>query len=246
MNNLDALDAARGGPFTFRHRSVVLNAPHPADLSYQAVLFALREEVMPETPGDLPYWKVEAIFRAWQMHYDLPDFGPANRLAYVVDHYIDTLTFDLQSHLQLDLGGLWRARRWNTLLAMIDRLPRWSLYYEAVANDPEHATMVAEQLEQEERDPSGVAADPGPALSTWTPEVERLVDILDAVRGLHYIIPASQGATGLQPPAPMPRPTTMLESARRIAQHRRKMKKHTALAARLLPHKYPQGDDSPR
>lgn len=245
MNNLEALDAASGGPFTYLHDEERLTGPDPTALPFQIVLAALEDQAMPGTPTDIPYWKVTALFEQWQAHYDLPEFEQARRLAYVIDHYIDTLTYDLQAHLNVDLGALWRDRRWNTLLAYIDRLPRWSLYYEAVANDPEHAEMVAEALEADtERDDSGVSA--GPALSTWTPEVERLVELIDAVRGLHYLIPAAAGSKDVKPPKPLPRPTTALEKARKAGEHRRRMAKHKSLAARMLPHKYQASDESPR
>ncbi len=47
MNNLDALDAARGGPFTYRAAGRVITAPDPAALNYQIVLAALMDEVVP-------------------------------------------------------------------------------------------------------------------------------------------------------------------------------------------------------
>ena len=245
MNNLDALDAARGGPMTYRHRGIVTTAPHPADLGYQTILLGLQHEVMPGEPGAISLWKSRALFERWQARYDLPEFTQANRLAYVVDHYIDTLTYDLQTIAGVDLGELWRTRRWNTLLALIDRLPRHSLYYEAVANDPEHAAMVAESMEAgDEREDPGATS--GPPLSTWTPEVEAIVRLTDVVKALHVIIPASQGAKGLQDPKPEPRPRTALEAARRASQYKRRMAEHNALAARLLPHKYPKSDETPR
>lgn len=245
MNSLDALDAATGGPFSFRHRSEILNGPDPADLPYQVVLMALQEEIMPGTPADLPYWKVQALFECWQMHFDLPDFRSGQRLAYVVDHYIDTLTYDTQFYLRVDLGELWRARRWNTLLALIDRLPAWSAYYAAVANDPEHADMVAKAM-AEDPDSGSDSGPPGPALTSWTPEVEVLTRVVDAIKALHYLIPAAAGSKSVKPPAPEPRPVTLLESARKRAHYNARKTKHEELAARMLPHKYPQSDDSQR
>jgi hypothetical protein len=244
MNNLDALDAAKGGPFVFRHSGEERTAPHPADLPYQVVLLGLQDEVMPDTPPDLAYWKVQALFEAWQMHYDLPDFNNGRRLAYLADHYIDTLTYDLQFYLGVDLGSLWRARRWNTLLAMIDRLPAWSSYYAAVANDPEHAEMAATAMEEGENREDPETS--GPALTSWTPEVEVLTRVVDAVKALHYLIPAAAGSKSVKPPPPEPRPVTLLDSARRRAAYKVKKTRHEALAARMLPHKYPPSDEPPR
>lgn len=241
MDNLEALDAAVGGPFRFRHRSAILNGPDPTGMPFQYVLLALQDETMPGTPVDLPYWKVAELFTAWQAHYDLPEFNSGRRLAYVVDHYIDTLTYDLQAYLRVDLGSLWRARQWNTLLAYIDRLPGWSNYYAAVANDPEHAEMVAQaMLEGEEREDSSQT---GPPLTSWTPEVAALTRLIDTVKALHYIIPASQGDKKVQPPPPEPRPVTALDTARKRASYEARKAKHNALAARLLPHKYPASTD---
>lgn len=245
MKNIDALEAARGGPFTYRHRSETITGPDPSALHYQVVLLALHDEVMPESPTDMPYWKIRALFEQWQAHYDLPEFENGRRLAYIVDHYIDTLTSDLRTWLRIDLGEMWRSRRWNTLLAYIDRLPRWSLYHEAVANDPEHAEMVATAMaESGDRDDSGTLS--GPPLSTWTPEVEAIVKLTDAVKGLYAVIPMSQGAKNVKQPDPEPRPKTLLEQARRRGEYQRRKAKHDALAARLLPHKRPTSDDSPR
>jgi len=245
MKNIDALEAARGGPFVYRHSGQAVTGPDPAAMHYQVVLLALHDEVMPGTPQDLPYWKVRALFDQWQAHYDLPEFENGRRLAYVADHFIDTLTHDLRAHLNVDLGEMWRSRRWNTLLAFIDRLPRWSLYYEAVANDPEHAKMVADALAQSgERDDSAVSS--GPPLSNWTPEVEVLTRLIDAVKALHYIIPASQGSKSAKMPPPEERPQTLLERARKSGEYKRRKAKHDALAARMLPHKRPASGESPR
>jgi hypothetical protein len=244
MKNVDALEAARGGPFTYLLDGEVLTGPDPAAMHYQIVLLALNDRVMPDCPADMAYWKVEALFERWQAHYDLPDFEQARRLAYVVDHYIDSLTYDLQSHLQVDLGTLWRSRRWNTLLALLDRLPRWSYYYDAISNDPEHADMVAKALA--DAGPREETPASGPALTTWTPEVEQIVRLIDAVKALHYIIPASQGSKNVKAPPPEERPSTLLDQARKRGEFKRRKAAHDKLAARLLPHKRPSSDDSPR
>jgi hypothetical protein len=80
----------------------------------------------------------------------------------------------------------------------------------------------------------------GPALTSWTPEVEVLTRLVDAVKALHYLIPASQGSKNVKPPPPEPRPVTALEGARKRATFDRRKAKHDALAARMLPHKYPK------
>lgn len=69
----------------------------------------------------------------------------------------------------MDLGELWRARKWRKLLNLIDRLPRWSLFQEAKANDPEIARQLVgvELPEYQHR------------FSEWTPEREAIASLYD-------------------------------------------------------------------
>lgn len=67
-----------------------------------------------------------------------------------------------------------------------------------------------------------------PPLSTWSPEVELLTSILDAVRVSGVMAVNAQGAR-VEPPKPSPRPRTALERVRT----NQALREHEALVARL-------------
>lgn len=236
MSNLDLTEAAHGGPFRFRVGGETYLLPDPADLPYQAVLAMLQLEHVPHPPK-MAEWQRARLFGAWAAHYDLPEFGSAQRLAYLIDHYRSALVYDLQAFSGVDLGALWRERRWRTLLDLIDHLPGHSWYSSAVSSDPEHAAMIAESLAA--RQDEGERVDTGPALHTWTPEVAIMTQVLDAVRSVQHAIVAVNSEKGKvpEPPKPAPRPHTPLEAAIKRADFERRKTRHDALAKRLLPHK---------
>jgi hypothetical protein len=236
MNNLDIAEAAIGGPFTVRILGSERELPDPVDMPFISVLEHLQAGVAPGI-GDaaLTLRATQQIFRRWSAHHDLPDFQSAQRLTYLVDHYRSALVYDLRERLGVDLGELWRARRWRTLLDYIDHLPSHSWYSVAVANDEEHAKMIAESLAERERE--GEKQPTGPDMHTWTPEVAAITRLTDAVNRLHYIIPAAQGDKKVKPPEPLPRPITALETALKRAEEQRRKRKHESLVARVLPHK---------
>lgn len=113
------------------------------------------------------------------------------------------------------------------LLSAVDHLPRNSHYAEAVANDEEHALMLAEVMGNQ---PKGEYR---PPMSTWSPEVAMLADLIDAVNGVRGVLVAANRKPGTAPPEikPYPRPGTMLEKVRREQRRRR----HEELVARVLP-----------
>lgn len=228
-------EAAKGGPFTFQYEGEVLSARSPVDLDFQEVLALLQHKLTPASPGMLRGWQVDALHEAWAAHYDLPPYEDANRLTYLLDHYGAELTYDLQGRLQRDLGELWRARRWRTLLHLIDRLPRDSWFNAAVSGDEEHAKMIAESMAARE---DGDGEDSGPPLQGWSEEIERLTQIYDAVRGVQYAIIAvnSQGNTP-EAPKPTKRPTTALEKALERQKYASRKARHDSLVSRMLPHK---------
>ncbi|MER7167028.1 hypothetical protein ABT336_13300 [Micromonospora sp. NPDC000207] len=124
---------------------------------------------------------------------------------------------------RLDLGEEWRARRWRRLLNLIDGLPRDSAFVEALTSDDEWAAAVVANP-PEERPPSRRMAE-------WSPQVELLTNLLDAVRENTRVALASAGGKPGQF-APAPRPVTALERVRA----RRRVSKHESLVARVLPH----------
>jgi hypothetical protein len=207
-------------------------------MHYQRVLLCLRLEHVPGTPGFIPEWKRALVFDRWRANWELPLFEQARRLAYLVDHYRPALTYDLTTFANLDLGTLWRARRWAFLVDVLDRLPAHSHYAASVSNDPEHAKMLAEAI-MAQRAAGEEPASKGPALTTWTPEMAMLTNIFDAVRGVSHAVVAVQAGKGKkpEPPKPAPRPETPLENMLRIMEYERRKAKHEALVARVLPKK---------
>jgi hypothetical protein len=237
--SLHLIEAATGGPFRYRHEGVVYRAHDPADLPFQVVLRALQVEVTPEGPP-LPLWKQRQLGRAWAAHYDLPDFQSAQRLAYLLDRYRPAITYDLHHWCQVDAGELWRARRWRTMLDLIDHLPGWSWYASAVFNDEEHAAMLAESMKAQAE--GGEKPTGAPPQHHWTPEVQAITTLTDAVNQITYVTSAANGGKP-SPPKPMPRPLSPLEKALKRNEFERRQAAHESLVARLLPHKA-KGDES--
>jgi hypothetical protein len=230
--HLEHLDRARGGPFRYRVDGEVFTAPDPADLPYETILGCLHLHTLPGL-APMSLWQRHTLISRWKAHYDLPDAQQAQRLAFVVNRYRDDLEYDLRVHARLDLGETWRARRWRSLLAAIDRLPGHSYYSEALTKDPEHAKMLAEQMAASS---SGDApSDRSPLMRTWTPEVAILTDVLDAVRRLEWATFAVlAGPKAGKPPKPSPRPNSELSKAAKQAEFERRDAAHQKLADRIL------------
>lgn len=131
--------------------------------------------------------------------------------------------------MQVDLITLWRRRHFRRLLNLIDHLPRNSHFAEAVANDEEHARLLAEAI------PASRGEEWRPPMSTWSPEVAMLADLIDAVNALKAVVTMANSQKGARKPdlKPYPRPGTMLEKVRR--EQRRKA--HEELVARVLPNR---------
>lgn len=240
MSNLDLVEAASGGPLVMRHLGETFTLAEPAAMPYQHVLYSLRTLRAPDVPRPMAEWKQERVFERWCAHFDLPEFASAQRLAYLIDHYRSALVYDLQVHAHgVDLGELWRARRWRTLLDIIDHLPAHSWYSSAVSTDEEHAKMIAESLAA--RESEGEQTPSGPPLHTWTPEVAALTTVIDCLRSLEHTLAAVNGNKG-ERPKPMPRPGTPLEGAIKRAKHAARKAQHDALTLRLLPHKRKQAE----
>lgn len=243
MQNIDLLELGVGGPFAVRVDDQDIVLPDPADLHFQAVLLALRERHVPGTPS-MANWKRALVFERWSAHYDLPDFESARRLAYLVDHHRSAIVYDLQTFCSgADLGELWRARRWRTLLDYIDHLPSHSWFSAAVAMDEEHAQMLAESLAARHAEGEADAAPSGPSLTSWTPEVSYLARVEDICRYIAWATFAAQiGKQAGEPPKPGPVPVTPLQRAMKRVEHERRKAAHEALVARVLPNKRPPSD----
>lgn len=123
----------------------------------------------------------------------------------------------------MDLGTEWRARRWRKLLNLIDGLPRDSAFMEALTSDDEWAAAVVDSPPREDL--------PARRMSEWSPELEMLTNLFDAVRDNTRAVVAAAGGKPSRV-LPAPRPVTAIERARR----RRRLEKHRSVVARVLPH----------
>lgn len=243
MDNLDLLEHG-GGALWLRHKGQLLEMPDPREIHYQILLLHLRERLAP-MDYDIPIMHWDLIFERWSAAWDLPSFESARRLSYLVDHYRAAITHDLLVHAGLDLGEEWRARRWGRLIEIIDRLPGHGHFSAAVANDEEHAEMVAKAAAERGETRPGARGDSGPSLIGWSPEVAMQARILDAINNVRYaVIAAQHGKKAGDPPKPIQRPVTALEKAFRLAEHRRRRAAHEELAARVLRRKKPVKGES--
>jgi hypothetical protein len=235
MDGIDFLEHGGGGAMV-RHHGVLLPLTDPCAEHYQEVLRILQDGHVPGTPPSIPWWQRDLVFERWRAAWDLPAFDQARRLTYLVDKYRSAIASDLRVHAGVDLGDLWRARRWTHLLDLLDHLPGHSWFASAVSMDEEHAKMMAESIIA--RRESGEESDQspqGPSLVQWTPEVAVMTNVLDAVRGVqHAVVAVNAGDKAPAPPRPAPRPITPLERALRHADYVRRKAKHDALADRVL------------
>lgn len=231
MKDIDLLEY--GSPFALRVDGELLQLQDPATMHFQKVLTALAVKLAPGTP-DCSDRKRQLIFERWCAAYDLPLFQDAKRLAYLVDHYRSAIVYDLRTYAQVDLGDLWRRRRWRTILDLLDHLPAHSWYSATVNMDPEHAKMVAAAMAA--RKESGEGDNNGPHLTTWTPEMSMMAKIVDSIKAVSYAVYASQGGKP-STPEPEPRPKTPIELEMKRAEFARKKANHESLVHRLLPHK---------
>lgn len=229
---IDALEAR--GPFAFRYAGRAIALPSPVDLSIHVIAAALYLEHVPGTPN-MRRWQERAVVRAWSAHHDLPTLQHLQRLCYAVERYHDAIEYDLRAELGVDLDALWRGRRFRRLLNLIDHLPRHTWYSEAVSTDQEHAEMLAKALAEQGDDGSKHS----PPMHTWSPEVDMLAKVVDAVRSVNHTLAAVNSEKGKapKPPEPEARPKTALDGIRKAAYHSQRQAKHEALAKRLLPHK---------
>lgn len=243
MSEIDFLEHG-GGHMMVRFDGELVALPDPRTKHYQWVLMALQVGHVPGTPDHIPDWKRRLVFERWCAAWDLPDFNQARRLAYLVDKYRSAAAYDLRCSAGVDLGDLWRARRWTHLLDLLDHLPAHSWFSATVSMDEEHANMMAEAL-MAQREAAEAAGDDSntleaknPSLTAWTPEVAALTNVLDAVRGVqHAVVAVQAGDKAPAPPKPAPRPVTPLERAMKRVEFERRKAKHQALVARVLPHK---------
>ena len=163
--------------------------------------------------------------------------GKRARLRYVVGKYLSALEADFATtYPGTDLGRLWRSRNCRKLLNLIDHLPQNTWYHQMISEDVEHAVMLLRAREDAEK--RGVQPPPsGPSLRSWSPEVDVMTRVLDAVNNVAYATIKAAGGKG-KPPKSSPRPPTAMEKARLKI----KAERHAILRARMLPHLYGNDD----
>lgn len=128
------------------------------------------------------------------------------RLADLVDRYGEAIAADLAVR-GWDVVDLFEQGRFAFTLSIIDNLPRTSAYAQAVAQDDELASTMAEPL----------TARTVP-MTEWSPEVEALAVVVDRLAEVTNTLIATAGGKPKQI-RPYPRPVTAFDRTR--AQRRR-------------------------
>lgn len=119
-----------------------------------------------------------------------------------MERYGAQLEADLQQVYGLELGLLWRNRRWKRLLRLVDNLPRNSRFAAAVANDEDHVRAVIKATEGQPKTSSA------PSLADYTLESELLMEVVDLLQSNIHAVLAGAGAKGLGKIKPRRRPET--------------------------------------
>ena len=235
---LDRIDAAGLEP------DVVLDGrrhplPDPSGMGWLLVV-----ECMEDPRRFVAHWGVHGlaagsipiVHDTWLNVFELGDPRNARRLCYVMSRHAPAIEADFaRVYPGVDPFDLWRARSWRRLVGLLDHLPTNTHLQASLASDVEHAMMVLEAQDRAER--AGVKPPPsGPAMSTWSAEVDMLAKVVDAIHENTYAIGRSSGGKG-SAPKPLPRPKTAFDSAR----FRLRQRAHDRLRRRVLPHIY--GDD---
>lgn len=135
--------------------------------------------------------------------------GGSRRLVYLLQRYGQAIEADLADR-GWDLAELWRARRWRTLLNIVEHLPSTSHFVAAMADDDEAAELLPEPR-------------PGPpALTEFGPVEQRLTLIADRLGEVVTAVYNTVAKKPQKPPPPLPRPETAhdrLRRSRRRARH---------------------------
>ncbi len=131
----------------------------------------------------------------------------------MVDRYGAAIEADLHRVYTLDLLDFFRGKfSWRKLKSLLNFLPAGSMVAEAIAND----TELAEQLLEAEKKRREKSPDTGPRVSEYSPEVQRLDNITDAIAYLTATVINVVGGKARQP-RPAKRPETAFTRARQAA-----------------------------
>jgi hypothetical protein len=124
---------------------------------------------------------------------------------------------------------LWQTRQWRLLLLLIDRLPANSFTTDALLNDEEYTEMVIEGLDDEDKKKKPKKADPGPPMSTWSPELEGIAGVNDR---LSVLIELQKKKP--KKPERYARPKPLLDRKRNERKMKNRWDEHAKLVARVI------------
>lgn len=165
--------------------------------------------------------------------------GKSSRLTYILARYWQPIEADFaRVYPGTDPGALWRSREWRKLLNLIDHLPQNTWYQAAVSEDVEHQEMLLDAREAAEKNGTPHDGPPSPSLAIWSPEVDKLAELIDVSRAV-YAATVKAGGGKPKDPQPVPRPKSAMESAKL----RRRKREHDALVSRLVPSRAQPDDE---
>lgn len=129
----------------------------------------------------------------------------------MVDRYGAEIEADFHREYSLDLLDFFRGKHsWRKLHSLLDRLSGTSLLRESIANDDEVAQRImADTADTKKPSPP----DPGPRVSEYSPEVQRLDELIDKVTILTATVVGMLGGKA-RPGRPAQRPQTAFTRAR--------------------------------
>lgn len=236
--DVDLLDAEVGGPMGVLHRGEIFTLPAATDMHWAHVANAATgvwnflSQCWP-AGRRASYLDLCVVQEAWRKHNGLPGPDQCQRLVYMVDRYRKGIEYDLQNHLRLSLGELWRARRWRELLSYIDMLPTNSHMHRLLTSDEDYMERVLSSDVQRDEERTG-----RPSMADWSLTNSLLAQVVDAVNrntATNEAI-AKQGKGSKPTFNPVPRPWTAADKVK----YRVEQRKHEEMVARLLP-----GNDAP-
>lgn len=240
MQSADALallDIEGGERFTLPGAEGLLS---PEDLPHDAVVRALDDPrffiTVVGQGRSCPANEIPRLQAYWRMRHGLVDGDDLTRLLWLLSKFSREIEVDLHQHVGVDLGELWRGRRWRLLLNLLDHLPRATWTQQAMAGDQEYSEKVAEALAS--RSAAGdVDPDVGPPLVEYSPEVAALASVVDAVNALRVTFIQANLEKGKEPPRipPYPRPRPLLDRLVEKKERALRWAAHESLASRLLP-----------
>src|SRR5688572_16980522 len=206
--DVDLLDAEVGGPMGVLHLGEVITLPAATDLHWTQVLNAATNiwkfmSTCWKPERRLSYIDLGLLWEAWRKHNGLPGPDQCHRLAYMVDHYLKGVEYDLRNHLQVSLGELWRARRWRELLVYIDMLPTNSHMHRLLTTDEEYMERVLSSKQERDEERSG-----RPSMADWSLTNSLLAKVIDAVNRNTQITVSAAGNKQNLGLKPEPRPWT--------------------------------------